>query len=245
MSMPVPAADPSAYERMAKEQKLEQAEHSSSGSGPVSFLHDASLLKTPMSLFNSRPNVSAAAHTGVPNLNPPSDAISARDVLRPDAPGPEFNLAAQNPAATSDSPAASGGGSQADLSQGGGSDFSGTGVGAQIISTGAPSDTEPQAVTGSSDPPAANMSPNVHAIPTMQAVTGSDATAPAATNAPQPSTAAAPASSSPAPAASGSSTPAPAATGANAPASGSSDSGSSSSESTSKKKKGLHKLIPF
>lgn len=248
MSMPIPAADPAAYERMAKEQKLEQAERSASNSGP--FFRETSLLKTPMALFNGRPDVSQAAHTGVPNLNPPSDAISARDVLRPDAPGPQFNLAAQNPAAAADAPAAAGG-SQADLSQGGGSDFSGTGVGAQIISTGANSNTEPQPVTGSSDPPSASMSPDVRTIPTTQAETGSDVPSVSSPSASQPSSNPAPASSSPAPtsqaapAASGSSTPAPAPSGANAPASGNSDSGSSSSESTSKKKKGLHKLIPF
>lgn len=251
MSMPVPAADPAAYERMAKEQKLEQAERTND-----SLLHANSMLKMPMELFNSRPNISQAAHTGAPNLNPPSDAISAREVLRPDAPGPQFNLATQNSETGGESQPAAGGGSQVDVSQGGGSDFSGTGVGAQIISTGGNTDSQPPAVTGSSDPPASTMSPDVHAIPTTQPVTGSDAApaagasgsaAPATGNAASSGNAAAPASGQSDQSKGGSGTASSPAggSGANAPAPASSDSSSSSSESTSKKKKGLHKLIPF
>lgn len=239
MSMPVPAADPAAYERMAKEQKLEQSEHA------TAFFHQGSLMKMPMALFNGRPDISQAAHTGVPNLNPPSDAISAREVLRPDAPGPQFNLAAQNPDAAGDPAATPGGGSQVDVSQGGGSDFSGTGVGAQIISTGGTPDSQPPPATGSSDPPAATMSSDVHAIPTTQPVMGDNtpaATAPDGTAAPPSSGTAA--STAPGKATTESAAPA-SGTGANAASSAGSDSSSSSSESTSKKKKGLHKLIPF
>jgi len=241
MNMPIPSADPEAYARMAREQKLEDTSRDRMG-----------FFKMPMDLFNTKPDVADAAHTGLPNLNPPSDAISATDVLRPDAPGPEFNVASQSPLDAGSAPAASGG-QQVDVSPGGTLGPSGATVGAQIISTGG-ADT-PAAVTGGSGENSGN-DPNIQTI-TPQAVSGSDVPTPA----PAPS-----ASASQAPGAnttSGYTTPS--AQGSNGSASQSdhgpsdsdraaadataatatSDSSSSSSESSSKKKKGLHKLIPW
>jgi outer membrane protein assembly factor BamD len=247
MGMPVPAADPAAYERMAREQKLDEAQHQGGF-----FEHESSVMKMPLALFNSRPDVSTAARTGVPNLNPPSDAISATDVLRPDAPGPQFNLVNQT-AGAADTPNTEGGG-QVDVSPGGALGATSTTVGAQIISTGGNAADPPASASGS-DNGGSNMSPDIQTI-TPQAVTSSDAasaptptaaTTTTNTTARAAGSAAAPpasAASATAPGASGSSSQ-PAAGGAtNAPAtSGSGD--SSSTESTSKKKKGLHKLIPF
>jgi len=56
-----------------------------------------------MDALKSNPTVTAAAHEGQPNLNPPEDAVSATDVLNPGAAGPSFNLAARMPADSSDS----------------------------------------------------------------------------------------------------------------------------------------------
>jgi len=248
MGMPVPTADPAAYERMAREQKLADQQH-----GVSFFQRESSLVKSPLSLFDSKPNVSQAAHTGAPNLNPPSDAISATDVLRPDAPGPQFNLAAQAPG-SGDAGATTDSGAQVDVTQGSSVGAASTGVGAQIISTGpAPNDTTPSAQTGSDVTPA--YSPDVQTI-TPQAGTGSDSSPNSPANPPTSAGSAAPSQPAPAPSStsaappaggSDSSAAAPAsgqgsASGGNAPAS--SDS-SSSSESTSKKKKGLHKVIPW
>jgi outer membrane protein assembly factor BamD len=83
MGMPVPAEDPSALARLQKEQ-LYAREHP-----------EHALLKLPMRLVKSSPDVSAAAHSGEPNLNPPDDAISATEILKPGAAGPSFNVAAR------------------------------------------------------------------------------------------------------------------------------------------------------
>ena len=230
MNMPVPSADPEAYARMAREQKLEAESH-----------QRTDFFKMPLDLFNSKPDMSEAAHSGLPNLNPPSDAISATDVLRPDAPGPQFNIAAQSPAGDSNG-AAPDGGAQVDVSPGGTVGPAGATVGAQIISTGGAD--APAASNGSSDASGGN-DPSIQTI-TPQAVTGSD------TPVPVPSPATAPTAGSATPSAQGSAVPAnpssqPSAASAATPdpASASSDSSSSSSESSSKKKKGLHKLIPW
>ena len=39
------------------------------------------VLKLPMGMLKGGPDVSAAAHAGTPNLNPPDDTVSAMEVL--------------------------------------------------------------------------------------------------------------------------------------------------------------------
>lgn len=231
MNMPVPSADPAAYARMAREQKLEDASH-----------HQVSLFKMPLAFFDSKPNVSDAAHIGAPNLNPPNDAISATDVLRPDAPGPQFNLGSQSPAAPS-AGAAAYGGSQVDVSQGGSSASVGATVGAQIISTGGQASSP---APSAPSPAASGNDPNIQMI-TPQAVTGSDAGASAPQQPPTPNdvTPSAQGSNIPVSPSSQPTTGAAPAPDASATASSGSDSSSSSGESSSKKKKGFRKLIPW
>lgn len=245
MGMPVPSADPTAYERLAREQKLAQAQQ------PTSLLqHPTSFLKMPLSLFDSKPDVEAAAHYGAPNLNPPSDAISATDVLRPDAAGPQFNLATQSPAAD-DSNATTDSGAQVDVAPGGSLGAGGTtGVAAQIISTGPNSQATPDSgapVTGASDPASSGTNSDIPTI-VPQAVSGTDGS-PAPANAPSTAGTTPAAQGSTSPPASTSAPQASSTTGQNANASAtaasSGDSSGSSSESTSKKKKGLRKLVPW
>jgi len=250
LGMPVPAADPGAYERMAREQKLEQSQQHEASI----FGHQASFLKMPLELFNTKPNVSDAARVGAPNLNPPNDAISATEVLRPDAAGPDFNLANRS-IATADSSAAADGGAQVDVTPGSSVGSAATSVGAQIISTGPNSQPSPsvdangvtnptsvgggsdvqtivpQAVTGTDAGPAPSSAPSTAG--TTQATQGSSSIAPAPAPAPAPTPA-------PSPSAGSSQTPNP-----SAGAASSSESSDSQNESSSKKKKGLHKLIPW
>src|ERR1700730_4516744 len=82
MGMPVPAADPNALARMQKEQLFAKSHRQNA------------LLKMPLALVKSSPDVSEAAHLGNPNLSPPDDAISATEILKPGAAGPSFNVAA-------------------------------------------------------------------------------------------------------------------------------------------------------
>ena len=66
---PVPQADPNAVARMQKEQQIPRQHHA--------------LLRSPLSILKSGPDVSTAAHTGSPNLNPPNESLSASEVLKP------------------------------------------------------------------------------------------------------------------------------------------------------------------
>ena len=80
MGMPVPAADPGAVARM-QQQQLYEKEHRQNAA-----------LRLPLGVLHSGPDVQLAAHAGSPNLNPPDDAISARDVLKQGANGPDFDI---------------------------------------------------------------------------------------------------------------------------------------------------------
>lgn len=82
MGMAVPATDPEAVARMQK-----QAAY-------VKLHHQHSMIRQPMSLMKTGPDFSYAAQSGMPNLQPPADSISAKDILSPTASGPSFNLAA-------------------------------------------------------------------------------------------------------------------------------------------------------
>ena len=242
MGMPVPSADPTSYERLAKEQKFQKSHH------------QMALLRLPMALLDSKPDISGAAHSGMPNLNPPTDEISATDVLKEGAAGPTFGVIAPGdaaPAATSD---ASGPTTQVDATPSGApitGDQGGSTVGAEIIAaptTGsdASSSNPPAEPAATTDTSAPNSS-----VPLLTPTAVTPAATPTATD---PSNNGAPITGSSEPVQGGS----PSATGdqpATPSATSGSDSGSASqpasstddskNESTSKKKKGLRKLVPW
>lgn len=209
MGMPIPKADPQALARMQNEQKYAKRHH-------PNFV-----LKLPMGMIKSSPDVFAAAHSGQPNLNPPDDTFSATEVLKQGATGVSSTVAAVGIRAGGD---AAGGNSQPVETE---SSESSTGtpatnVGAQIIEAPAAGDASaaPSDAAGNSAAPPASSDP-------------------AAENAAPPATAAQ------------SQTPAPPATqpaaGDNPPASGQQVASKSDpkQESTSKKKKGFRKLVPW
>jgi outer membrane protein assembly factor BamD len=87
MGMKPPPPDPNALAAMKKEQ-MYQKKHT-----------QHAFVRLPMSMVKSMPEVAGAAHSGQPNLTQPDDAISATDVLKPGASGPSFTLA-MRPSAT-------------------------------------------------------------------------------------------------------------------------------------------------
>jgi outer membrane protein assembly factor BamD len=202
MGMAVPAADPNALARMQKEQLFAKSHR------------QIALLKMPMALVKSSPDVSGAAHNGNPNLSPPDDAISATEILKPGAAGPSFNVAARP---------AGGGGLPSDSTS---------------VAAGPPESPSSTPTTGTT-------------VEVLEAPPAGTAPGPTEN---QPS-ASAPASDPPAAApSSGASTSGNEAPVATQPASGNNGAATaqpekskadSKTESTSKKKKGVHKLIPF
>jgi outer membrane protein assembly factor BamD len=185
MGMPVPAADPAALARMKKEQ-LYAKEH-----------HPNLVLKLPLAIIKSSPDVSDAAHLGQPDLNPPDDLVSATDVLNQGAAGPSFSVVsvAVSPSSGGDS----GGGSNS---------------------------VETETVTSSGDS-AADPQPAADPATTASSATSSD---PAPADSTTANTAAleTPAAGAPKPGAKVAAAPS-----------------DPQSESTSKKKKGFHKMVPW
>jgi len=193
-------------------------------------------------MLKSMPDVATASHSGQPNLNPPDDAISATDVLKPGASGPSFTLAMRP--------------------------TSNSGAGNEATDTGTPVEAVPVSPESSSSPAGNNLGVEIIEAP---GATASDA--PAATSAVpatepnpapadpssaptitlQPSTTSAPASSAsePAPAAPESSGVTQSTTGSGGTIAQPDSTQQKASkadtktESTSKKKKGIHKVIPF
>jgi outer membrane protein assembly factor BamD len=230
MGMPVPATKPDALARMKQEQMYAKQHH------------ELAVLKGPKDMMTGAPNVSAAAHSGAPNLAPPDDTVSALDVLNQGAAGPTFTRVVA-----------------AGAGEGGGAgDKAGTAdtesVETDNSDTSTNSTAAPAATAGVQilDAPGANNS--AAAAPTNAAAAPADmATAPAdsAATVNSAAPAAAPdaastdaANSTAAQTGSSSSQPAASATSATAkPATA--DQSDPDTESTSKKKKGLHKLIPF
>lgn len=242
MGMAVPAADQQAFARMQKQQMYEKNHH-------------PSLVKLPLALFKTGPNVATAARTGDPNLNPPSDAISATQVLLPGAAGPTFGEAAK--------PADSAAG---DNSAGAAADSTTSGIGADTPAIGG-AGVQIIAAPTTADPvtPAAPNSGTSTVAPATPATT--PATAPTTAPPIVPATTGAAGSSTPATnvsAASGSTSDPASTTGDKGPqtaagqaqgssttqpkpASGGAESARADkkTESTSKKKKGVKKLIPW
>ncbi|MFZ0885419.1 MAG: outer membrane protein assembly factor BamD [Candidatus Acidiferrales bacterium] len=245
MGRPVPSADPDAVVRMQKQQLYEKQHHQSI------------VLKLPLGMLKGNPDVSDAAHSGTPQMNPPTDVISATDILRPGAQGPSFTVTG----GSSNSGSANSSGSSDVVSPVDattvptGSGEAQTGVGVQIITPGEES-TAPKTDAAPATAPAA-AAPNAP-VATPQPATGGDTPAVAPAAAPATNgTSAAPAansgdsssssssSASSANGTSGSTTATPSGTTQRAEQPAQAAPNDSSQESTSKKKKGLKKLIPW
>jgi outer membrane protein assembly factor BamD len=255
MGRPVPSPDPDAVVRMQKQQMYEKQHHQSA------------LVKLPMGMLKGNPDTSTAARGGTPQMAPPNDAVSATDVLRPGAAGPSFTLTGSAAGANTQT---SGSGSEVVTPEDAttapaGSDAAQTGVGAEIITPlddkGQPTSEQPAATAPAANPPAPAVAPPPATNGTVDAgLNGSgtanpsaDSATPAAgvSNSTNSSSSSAPAVSG-ATAATGDSTTPTAATGQSSaqPAAQASTPAKptpvdTSSESTSKKKKGIKKLIPW
>lgn len=227
MGMPIPAAKPDALARMQKQQIYEK-DH-----------HQVAALKFPMEMIKSTPDVYAAARNGQPNLNPPDDAVSATEVLNPGAVGPSFTVAA------------------AGISTGGEAKPA---VDTESVDTATTPDTStssaaPAQAAGIQMLDAPSNDTIQNSAPAASSAAPADAPAASATTdntaAPNASSDAAPASTAPtstAPQAETSTSQAaqPASTGtAQAAAQPATDKNDPSTESSSKKKKGLQKLVPW
>jgi outer membrane protein assembly factor BamD len=229
-NVPVPQPDPKAQAWMVAEQNTPRE-------------HD-SLIKKPLALVRSGPHTEfvAAARSGTPNLTPESDNTSATDILRP---GNRSTLGGVSPTAgnaavvevvTPGSPgstATSGNGDGTAASGTSGTDASGSTGGS---ATGGSTDgtvTQPAEGSGSNPPGAAGDS-KAAATPAPAPAATDPATNPVTTTT-TTGTDAKPADGS-----------TPAATGTDA--NGTTDSSTSSTngkESSSKKKKGIKKLVPW
>ena len=226
MGKPVPEADPDAIVRMQKQQMYEKQHHQNVA------------LKLPMNMIKGNPDVSTAAHSGTPQMNPPNDVVSATDILRPGAQGPSFTVAG-GAAGVSGNSSENGGevvtpvdATTAPV----GSNDAQTGVGVQIITPGEESTpAQPNAAApAATSPPAANGT-----APTADPA----AAQPAAPNAADSSSSSSSASGANATPANSSATANGSTQQAEQPAKAPPN--DSSQESTSKKKKGLKKLVPW
>jgi outer membrane protein assembly factor BamD len=244
MGRPVPEADPNAYARM-KEEQTYQRQH-----------HQILAIKTPLSLVKGNPDFSTAAHSGTPQLNPPNDVVSATDVLRPGAQGPSFTVAAGAANSGTADPGTEVVTPEDARTVPAGADTQQTGVGVEIISTGPdsqPATTEQPPATTSPEtnapgttvsPAPVNPEPDANAAVASTPAANAPGTTPAATaTAPTPEGSTPPVSSS-----SANSTGTPAGSGEAAPdkaAPAKLPAADSKEESTSKKKKGIKKIIPW
>jgi outer membrane protein assembly factor BamD len=239
MGMPVPAADPGALARMQQEQ-MYQKQH-----------HQVAVVRLPLAMLKSSPPVEMAAHSGPPNLNPPNDAVSAKAVLLQGAAGPNFDAQSKPP---DDQAPSTDSGPPVEAVPTSKNAYSGSGIGAQIISTGNESSTPPAASqtppsTSDATPPANAAAPPANPPATNATV---DPAAPAAV---QPGTAASDSTTAvtgtsgqtPAPANAQANGQAPAqpASQANGQAPAKGNKADPNTESTSKKKKGIKKIIPW
>jgi outer membrane protein assembly factor BamD len=247
MGMPVPTADPEALAQVQKEQAYQRQHHSNA------------VLQAPVGMLKGSPDISHAAHAGAPNLNPPTDTISASQVLLPNAPGPTFNM---NGAAVSAGNAETEPTSQVDaLSGRGSSSLSGatpigTTAAAQIIEAPAAAQPAPSGApsSGAAPAPAASAASSAPPSPTANPPADASASPPpgpvdtSAAAAPPPSAnpAAAPAGTAPASVTGSQSTSSSASSTDNSSGSASTPSSNDpKQESTSKKKKGIKKIVPF
>lgn len=257
MGRPVPSADPDAIVRMQKQQLYEKTHHQSM------------VVKLPLGMLKGSPDVSTAARGGTPQMAPPNDAVSATDVLRPGAAGPSFTVtgsAAGSNAQTSGSSSEVVTPEDATTVPAGSAQQ--TGLGVEILTPlddkGQPTSEQPATTAPAPETPARDTNAPGTAAPPPPAATngtvdaglnGSGTANPPAESSPSAAVSSAPSSSSSSSSASGTKgdTAAPGATSA-PPATQSADKASTPTkptpvdtkeESTSKKKKGLKKLIPW
>ena len=252
MGRPIPSADPDAIVRMQKQQLYEKQHHQSA------------IVKLPMGMLKGNPDTSTAARGGTPQMAPPNDAVSATDVLRPGAAGPSFTLTGSAAAANTQT---SGSSSEVVTPEDAttvpaGSDAAQTGVGAQIITPlddkGQPTSEQPAAATPAANAPAPAVAPPATNGTVDAGLNGSgtanppaETTTPAAVSNSANSTSSS--SSAAATGATGDSAPATATTGQSGAQAADNSSTApakptpvdTSSESSSKKKKGIKKLIPW
>jgi outer membrane protein assembly factor BamD len=252
MGRPVPSADPDAIVRMQKQQLYEKAHHQSM------------VVKLPLGMLKGNPDTSGAARGGMPQMAPPNDAVSATDVLRPGAAGPSFTLtgsaagAGTQTSSTSTEVVTPEDATTAPV----GSDTNQTGVGAEILTPlddkGQPTSEQPATTTPASETtaPATAAPPPPATNGTVDAGLNGSGTANPPAESTSSTAAVSNSSSSNASGATGESATPAAATGASSaqPAAQSADKPSTpakptpvdtSEESTSKKKKGIKKLIPW
>ncbi len=249
ISRPIPAPNPDAMGRM-KQQQLYEKEH-----------HQIALLRLPENMVKSSPDFSLAARTGTPNLTPPDDVVSAMEVLTPNASGASFSVRAA-PASSSSGGSGSTNASTADSESvvtedtaAAGTESSSSFTAASVVGTSGAGNSAPAAATPTSaEPPApaaevpATTNPPAETSPS--AGTSAAATevnsAPAAVRASAPAAAATPGSTA---SQSGTSTAqkpqASGSTGSTSTTPAQADQADPKTESSSKKKKGLHKIIPF
>lgn len=182
--------------------------------------HHLVFLRFPMGMIHSRPDVYVAARSGPPNLNPPDDSVSATEVLKPGAAGPSFNLSARRPEPAGD--------------EGTDSDATPVEIQPSNPATGLPSTTAAAEII---EAPAAGTTGNSASSSSPAAAATPPAGDPPAANALAANAPADPGAAPSPTAAATSATP------ADAPAAASKT--DSKNESTSKKKKGLKKLVPW
>jgi outer membrane protein assembly factor BamD len=241
MGRPVPSADPDAIVRMQKQQLYEKQHHQSI------------VLKLPMNMLKGSPDTSNAARGGMPQMAPPNDAVSATDVLRPGAAGPTFGLTGSAAGSSGQTSSAS---TEVVTPEDAttapvGADTNQAGIGAEILTPlddkGQPTSEQPAATR----PPAETSAPATAAPapPSTNGTVDAGLNGSGTANAPADNAAPAAVSSSSASGTTGDS----AAPGA-APASQTADKPATpvkptpvdtKEESTSKKKKGLKKLVPW
>jgi outer membrane protein assembly factor BamD len=242
MGMSIPTPDPHALARMQLDQRFEKKHH------------ELFVTKWPKDLLFSRPSTVDAAQTGQPNLNPPDDAISATDVLKRDAPGPVFATAV-SPTAAAGSENSSGEAVPISAEpQSEVEDAPTTSVGAQIVSTGGPDKSSDSSAPASTPAPVAAPAP-ASSAPSVLSAVGTDSGTAAVSNSATSAAAASSsdsAHSSAAPASSQASASTTQNQGASALTGGAQSSAApkaskndSKTESSSKKKHGLHKVIPW
>jgi outer membrane protein assembly factor BamD len=232
MNLPIPAPNPDAVARM-KQRQMYERDH-----------RQLALVRMPLNMVKSSPDFSTAARSGTPNLAPPDEVVSAVDVLNPNAAGTSFNIRNAGSSAGADTGAA--GSADSDSVETDSTDSTApaqaapvptASAGAQILEApGAGSTAVPVSAPAAADAPAPAAAAPAAADPPPAAEAVVNSAAPAGATATTSSqSGASTAASSQAAGSTGSASGTPAQA---APA----DSGT---ESTSKKKKGLHKIIPF
>jgi outer membrane protein assembly factor BamD len=247
MNMPIPAPNPDAVQRM-KQQQLYMKQH-----------HELAALKLPLGMIKSGPDFSAAAHNGSPNLSPPDDTVSAMEVLREGAAGPSFSVRAVG----AEAPAAKAGTADSESVEtdtpdaptpATAADAPATATGVQILdapnsggaTTAAPAAADPPAPAAAPAGPSESSSSTANPPSEPAATTNSTTPNSSPARAPEGTAAATGTSATPqAQTASSQASPAAQTTSSAKTTPATADKADPSTESTSKKKKGLHKLIPF